>query len=160
MALTDALREITPANGYQHDVSHAVFRGMAVLPSRVNPPILSLIEPPVEPEGPRRPETTTEDHSTFPLILQGIVKDGHEHPTDPAYRLLADAHLRLARVRRDALRRSDGSFLGLARVTGLDVGRGVVSPPDTGPNPQVSGAAYFWLPLGLTIAEDHLDPFA
>lgn len=170
-ALTNALADITPANGYQTDMS-PTDRGDGVLISRVyrgrswfgdNDPIpmLSVIEG-VDPGEPV-PEpllVAQQGQYDWNLLVQGFIDDDPENPTDPAYVLLADVKKRLAvEVVRNAPGTHTRAPLGLPPkgrnvVSSMSVGTGVVRPAD-----DLSSKAYFWLSVVLRITEDAAFPY-
>lgn len=153
-ALTAALEQITVANGYQHDLTGRVFRGRMLFTQHDPIPLLSIIEPPGSPDDPEVPADTSGRFTKHPLLIQGFVADDPVNPTDPAYYLLADVQKCLASER---ARGRGYDILGLGeRLMGLQIGRGVVRPPDA----VVSGDAFFWLPVTLEYAEDLKNPFA
>ena len=160
-ALTVALQEIRPANGYVNDLQTKVFRGRLIYGDDDPMPMVSILEPPV-PIDP-----VVNDGGTiagdWDLLIQGFVKDDHKNPTDPAYVLLADVMKRLG-IEQD--RRDSGgrtlNILGLGGGKGLGneiikmtIGHGIVRPAD-----DISANAYFWLTLTLNTAEDLKNPFA
>lgn len=152
-ALTSALEEITTANGYQHDLDGKVFRGRLMFAASDPLPLIAINEPPKMPEDIDPPQGSVKRSVKHELLIQGFVPDDRENPTDPAYRLLADVQKRLAEERG-----RDGGFniLGLGqRVMSLDIGKGVVRPPEAA----VSDTAFFWLPVTLGYAEDLQNPF-
>lgn len=154
MALTDSLAQITPANGFQHDLTGSVFRGRSIFTHKDPLPMLSIMEPPQMPDQMESPSASTQQSTNFPLLIQGFVDDDRENPTDPAYRLLADVQKRLAYER---ARQGGYDILGFeGRVMALHIGKGVVRSPDE----IVSKDAFFWLPVTLEFAEDHANPFA
>lgn len=153
-ALTASLEGITVANGFQHNLTNAVFRGRMILTQDDPLPCLTVFEPPTAPDEVDPPEDTSARHNKHPLIVQGFAKDDRTHPTDPAYRLLADVQKRLSQERQ---RDSGYDILGLGpRLMGLHIGQGVVRSPDT----VVSGDCFFWLPITLEYVEDLQNPFA
>jgi hypothetical protein len=154
MALTASLEQITAANGYQHDLTGSVVRGRMVLTEDDGLPAVSILEPPTPPEIAKQPEGSGSSIGRLELLIQGFVKDDKDHPTDPAYRLRADVKKRLAYER---TREEGYNILGLGHlVTDLQIGQGVVRPPD----PIVSDNSYFWLLVTLTFAENLQNPFA
>lgn len=153
-ALTSALEEITVENGYQHDLAGNVHRGRLVLTDEDSTPCLAINEPPQEPDLNVTPHGGAEVETKLTVLIQGFVDDDRDHPTDPAYLLLGDVQKRLARER---VRTRGYDILNMGhRVMALDMGRGVVRPPDE----VVSDTAFFWLPLTLTFGENLNDPFA
>lgn len=149
-ALTAAIQEITPANGYKHNLSAAVFRGRDLFSDDDPVPMVSILEGPDEERQLVGPAESSLNAGKWPLLIQGFVDDDIQNPTDPAHYLLADVKQRLAvecRKRRDIL-----GMGGL--VDKLEFSPGVVRPPDA-----ISGKAYFWLRLDLTLVEDTYRPY-
>lgn len=154
-ALTAALEEITVANGYQHDLAGRVSRGRMTFTEEDTLPFLSVMEPPENPDQLITPTGSAVAETKLPLLIQGFADDDRDNPTDPAYRLLGDVQMRLAKEK------VHGPGIGMfgfqkGRVMALDMGRGVVRPPDE----LVSDTAFFWLPVTLTLGENFNDPFA
>lgn len=149
--LTAMLEEITPGNGYQHDLRGRVFRGRILFGASDPLPLVALLEPPLPIDqiiARGDPALSTGD---WEIMVQGFVDDDPTHPLDPAYRLVADVRKRLALAAREGAETYD---YGLPAVTGMSVGPGVVRPSD-----DISARAYFWLSLRLKIAEDMTDPY-
>ena len=153
-ALTAALEDITIANGYQHDLTDAVFRGRLLLTEEDPDTCVAINEPPQIPDTLDSPADSTLVKTVHPLLVQGFVPDDRKNPTDPAYRLLADVQKRLALERT----RSRGhDILGLGtRIGALKIGQAVVRMPDK----LISDDSFFWLPVTLEYAEDLRNPFA
>jgi len=170
-ALTGIIKEITPDNGYVCDLAdfdpgdgvdqERVFRGRAWFGDNDPIPMVSVLEgvsPADEVDEP--PVDTTTGEYDWPLLIQGFVDDDPEHPTDPAYLLLADVRRRLAVEKR---RKAPGSHqpdplglgLGKNRITKISIGPGVVRPAD-----DVSSRAYFWLTVILRVVDNASDPYA
>jgi len=153
-ALTVVLEEITLANGFQHDLSASVVRGRINLDETDPLPLVAVNEKPVFPEQLETPGGSAAHIGTLDLLIQGFAVDDRKNPTDPAYRLLADVTKRLAQ---EKLRDDGFDILGMGeRITALDIGQGVVRPPDA----VVSDTAFFWLPVTLTFGERLDEPFA
>lgn len=153
-ALTSALEEITVDNGYQHDLAGRVHRGRLILTEEDEVPCLAINEPPQEPDLNVAPHGGSEVETKLTVLIQGFVDDDRDNPTDPAYHLLGDVQKRLAQER---TRTRGYDILGMShRVMALDMGQGVVRPPDE----VVSDTAFFWLPVTLTFGEKLNDPFA
>lgn len=170
-ALTGILKSITPADGYVYDLSdfdpgdgemmERVYRGRDTFAANDPLPMVSVLEgvnpgddvaePPVE---------AVAAEYDWQILIQGWLPDDQEHPTDPAYLLLADVRKRLAIETR---RKLPGSHqldpLGLGdgknRVVGIRVGAGVVRPPD-----RLSDKAWFWLSVTLRILDNAAEPYA
>lgn len=169
-AITDALKSITPANGYVSDLSDfvpgdgvmtaRVYRGRLWFGEESPLPMTSVLEgtaPGDELSEP--PQQTPRSEYEWPLIVQGFVKDDPQHPTDPAYFLLRDVKRRLAIEVKRKTAEHDSDILGLGRggcrVTALRIGTGSVRPAD-----DISARAYFWLSVVPTIYDDPLAPDA
>lgn len=147
-ALAAAIEEITTAGGYRHDLAGAVFRGRSVLTHDDPLPAVTINEKPVFPEELPQPSGALSRKVELELIVQGFAEEDRQNPTDPAYLLMADVTKRLAteKVKDDGF-----DILGLGdRVMSLDIGQGVVSPPDQ----IVSSTAFFWLPVTLRFGEN------
>jgi len=160
--LTEALQEITTANGYKTNLGADVFRGRMWFGESDPLPMVSILEGVNPADDVWEPNYRTDGESyDWPILIQGFVKDDPLNPTDAAYVLLADVRRRLAeeKIRPLAGSRSTpdpfGFGAGKNRVTGLDIGAGVVRPAD-----DVSSKAYFWLTLTMRIVESAADPYA
>lgn len=152
IAITDALREISPANGYAIDVSDAVFRGRSNFGEGDPLPMLSILETPQPPEQIRSPVDAKEAAGPWELIIQGFIEDDRYNPTDPAHMVMADVKKRLVLEKRKV---NEGEAFGFSQVTSIVIGPGVVRPAD-----EISAKAYFWLGLAVGIVEDLSDPYA
>jgi hypothetical protein len=144
--LTELLEEITPVNGFDNDLSGAVFRGRMVFGEDDPLPMVSILEAPMPKDQTPSPKGSCSNVGPWELIIQGFVEDDHENPTDPGHILMEEVKIKLRETRS-----RDGGFniLGFGGVvTDLQIGPGVVRPPD-----QQSSRAYFWLSIILTLAE-------
>lgn len=158
-ALTAALEEINPENYYEFDLRDSVFRGRLIFGDDDPLPMISILEPPIAPDQLPQPQTGTESNGEWELLIQGFAKDDKKNPTDPAHRLMAEVKMQLALVKQEPetsrFKTGEASnILGFKEVTRLDIGAGVVRPPD-----EISAKAYFWLNITLAIAEDLLSPY-
>lgn len=170
-AVTAALKGITVANGYRHnlgddtspDAEHPerVFRGRAWFGDDDPIPMLSILEDINEAEEVADPpaNTSTSEYD-WELKIQGFVDDDPQHPTDPAYRLLADVRRCLAAERSRKMPNSSqpdpfGLGKGKNSISKIKYGAGVVRPAD-----DVSSKAYFWLTLVLRIVDSSSEPYA
>lgn len=161
--LTTHFEGITPANGYDFDMTKKVFRGRRVFGADDPDPAISIVEHlsadiSVDVAG----ENRISRAETWVLLVQGWLRIIDAHPTDEAYNLKASVEHRLARLIQTNGRGEplypDEYFLGLNRqgVTGLTIGPGVVSAPV---RPDASTRAFFYLPVGVGWAADVSDPF-
>jgi hypothetical protein len=165
--LTALVKTITPANGYQSDLSDfvddgiirsRVFRGRSIFGEGDPLPMISILEMPREPSQMETPPGATVYSAPWELMVQGFVPDDKDNPTDPAHQLLADVEKaliaeRAKRGQTPAMRTY--ALLGQPCVTDIVLSRGVVRPPE-----EVSSKAFFWLIVTLTMVEDLLNPFA
>lgn len=170
-ALTAALKEITPANGYQHDLAdftaadgveqERVFRGRSEFGDNDPIPMISILEGvgPAD-ELTESSQDTSAGEYDWPILIQGFLEDDPVHPSDPAYPLLADVRRRLAveKVRKPVGGHQPDPFGlggGRNRITRVSIGSGVVRPAD-----QISARTYFWLTLTLRVVDNAAEPFS
>jgi hypothetical protein len=155
-AMTAALEEITPDNGYACDFAGRVFRGRIRFGPSDPVPMLCILESPIPLEQLPPPVDSSEGYGPWELVIQGFVKDDKLNPTDPAHVALADVRRRLAIERRKtSWDRPENGIFGMGRfIHKMYIGRGVVRPPD-----EASEKAYFWLQVTLDIVEDMADPY-
>jgi hypothetical protein len=168
-ALTDALKTITPANGYQFDLSDfdpgdgvmtaRVYRGRAWYGDDDPIPMVSILEG-INPadDVAEAPVDTTTGEANWQILVQGFVNDDPEHPTDPAYGLLADIRRRIAAEKKRRVGDDLDPFgfgRGKNRITKVFIGSGVVRPAD-----DTSAKAWMWLSLTLRIVENAAEPYA
>jgi hypothetical protein len=158
MALSAAFREITPANGYIHDLSgtgkqNKVFRGRAVFGEGDPLPMVSILEPPLPPDQQLSPASSRSITGRWEQIVQGFVQDDKNNPTDPAQRLVADVLQRLAVEK--AKEGGKPYCLGFRRIKSIIIGPPVVRPPDD----LISSKAYFWVSISIDMVEDLLHPY-
>lgn len=161
--LTALLESIDTADGYviepgySGDMTGRVFRGRAVFGDSDPLPMLSILEVPIPIDQLPPPEGSGYSSGRWELMIQGFLRDDRENPTDPGHILLADVKRKLAIESQKASYNGsdDRGILGLGRqVIALFIGPGVVRPPD-----EISAKAYFWLTIGLDLAEDLTDPY-
>lgn len=156
-ALTSTLQSITPANGYDHDLSACVFRGRLIYGDNDPVPLISILEAPLPDDPVITPPSGTTWSGQWRLMIQGWVDDDKDNPTDPAHYLLADVKKALANARKQMIRPGKGNnLLGMqGRVTNLLIGACVVRPAEE----QVNELASFLLSVTLEIAENMADPY-
>lgn len=149
-ALTDALQQITPAAGYDSDLTGKVFRGRLVYGDKDPLPMVSVLEAqtPIDHADADRESSS---RCSWQLIIQGFCHDDPRHPTDRAYFLAADVTRRLAE---ETEKVNDGDCLGFKAITGLSIGSPTVRPPD-----DLSAKAYFYLVLTIEMVEDLTQPY-
>lgn len=159
--LTECLQAIAPTYSPEIESLGAtvefpdgrVLRGRAAYGDNDPLPMISIIEDPRNLEQDMAPGGSPVSSGDWCLLIQGFVDDEPTHPTDPAYFLLADVKRALAKARGDKRNILD---LGGKKpcVEDISLGGGVVRPPD-----EISAKTYFWLPVTLTLVEDHENPF-
>ena len=165
IALTDLLKTVTPANGYQFDLSDdqdgekRVVRGRLFLGDSEPAYMVSIIEPPsaVEAILNRGPDNTTRA-GEWDILIQGWARDDEDNEEcDLAYALAADVHKALgAELKRTRTGRPGApDILGFAgKVESMKIGTPVIRPSE-----EVSGYGVFYTILTLKIVEDIADPF-
>lgn len=160
MALTDHLKQITPANGYAFDLSEAVFRGRNLIGADIKQhPMLSILEAPRPDFAVYTDEWGAVRRDQWTILIQGMADDDKQNPSDNAYYLCAAVEAQLARL--IDTRRGTGSPLypqehllgGL--ITSLDIAPPVVRAPED----RVSTSAFFFLPLRLGVAVEIGRPY-
>lgn len=153
-ALTAQLETISVANGYQHELEGAVFRGRTGIGEETQLPCLGIFE--LRPEDAVRADETIQ-HDEWFIGIQGYVEADDEHPTDPADNFLADVKKALGVIMRPdtpVSRNPDYMFGGL--IADMMIDGGVVLPPSS----DVTGASSFVLKLTIKVIDDAEDPYA
>lgn len=157
--LTAILREITPANGYRHDLGVSeeapdgrVFRGRVEFSDSDPVPMISILETPLQDDPLKPPRDSGLSKRWWDLTIQGFLDDDYKNPTDPAQYLVADV------IRRIVVEKKKNINFQLFDmgddVLDIVLGAPVVRPPD-----ELSAKAYFWLPVSLELAEDLEKPY-
>lgn len=169
-ALTNALKDINPLNGFEFDLQDEytpdneprprVVRGRLHIGDDEPLPMVSLLEPPMvaQPTDTSKQVGNTLRHGNWDIIIQGWVRDDPVNPTDAAYQLEAEVRCRLAmEMKRSDARPGSSSgrnYFGLGnKILNMTVGLPVVRP-----NEHVSEQAVFYLVLTLQISEDMSAP--
>ena len=165
-ALSVALRQIHPENGFLCDLTEAarVARGRRYLSADIPLPLVSILEEPFSFEEDLAPVTGQARSEPYELIFQGFVDDDSDNPTDPAHILLADVRQRLVLLKQDEdhphwmFRMGSEPEPGLDQykpntVLGMVFDGGVVRPAD-----EISATAYFWLRVSFDVSEDPRKP--
>lgn len=158
-AVTAALQRITTANGFETNVAPgSVFRGRIKFGTDDPVPALTMFEPPVNEDVPffagRNTTASSERQVNYTLIVQGFIKDGVPHPTDPACVFSAEVTKVLAeeRARTASNGRTPDPF-GLGQhIDGVTIAPAIVRPSD-----DISATAYFWTQITFKLAEDMID---
>ena len=157
--MTSVLQGITPANGFEHDLSAAVFRGRLTFGESDPTPLVSIIEPPLMPPSGVGPLGAGAHKEPWDLIVQGFVYDDNANPTDPAHMLLAEVKIALAaecQKLQGTPNAGNATIFGVPRkrIVSFDSEIGFVRPSD-----DISSKAYFWLPLHIVVVEDWGNPY-
>ena len=168
-ALTDHLKGITPAwvdlppemtgEVCPFDLSSKVFRGRVEFGDEVQEPFLAILEAPrqLDPNGAGAGLVQDED---WTLLIHGFAEDDKKNPTDPAYELLAWVQMRMARI---TTQRRDGGRGGLYpsewRLGGLVADVRYQIPIVRPGKDNVSGTAYFYMPISVGNVTDLTMPF-
>lgn len=154
--LTTHLQGITPANGYEYDLSPdapfpkgKVFRGRTIFGQDDPVPLVSILESPRSDAGQFAGENGYQRSEGWGLMIQGWAADDVDNPTDPAYGLMEAVEHRLSRIiAQDASSGMavypDEYMLGKT-ISSLTVLPGVVRPPMA----EVSAKAFFYLPVRI-----------
>lgn len=154
----------TPTPGQSIDtynLAGKVFRGRMLIGEEVKPlPAIALIEAPQTDMN----AVFTRDYQQarkdmWNLFVQGMIDDDPEHPCDAAYHLCAAVESRLARITAvdndsgNALYPQDHLLGNL--ITDFEIMAPVVRPPEQ----NVSGSAFFFLPLRVGVAVPVSNPY-
>lgn len=152
-SLTTHLQGITPGNGYEFNLSAAVYRGVTRFGSDQALPFVSILESLRPDPNPR--EAGTEKlvrEDTWELLVQGWVDENRQFPTDQLYQLKGAVEKRLAEL----VTAGNPAYRLGGLVTKLRIGPGVVRAA----TPQPGGAEAFYLPLWVFYVINLADPFA
>ena len=159
--LTTLIEGITPANGYDYDLTGRVHRGRAVFGPETPTPFVSILESlradPQPTEGGAEKMRREEE---WELLIQGWVNLEPANPTDDLYGLKGAIEHRLARmVQMDDQGNPafpDDYRLGSRLITRARIGPGVVRAA----TPQTGGTEALYLPLIIGYAANVSDPWA
>lgn len=161
--LTAALEEITPANGFQHDLTGKVWRGRNKVSANAPYPLITILEDGQQPDlstGPERFDPSPVRSQSWSLLIKGDVADDKQHPTDLAHYLMADVKKRLMQVARERTGNAAiGGSCNILQMHGLvsklHISPGIVRPSEE----NISPSSFFWLVVTLEIVEDMEEPF-
>lgn len=160
IAITEALKEITVANGYSRDVK-LVVRGENKLSADALTPSIAILEAPQQPDIITRPsEQSNLGFGQWQLLLKGDVEDDKTHPTDEAHYVMADVKKCLGKQRErrthPSAQHGERDILGLGPIiTEMDFSAGIVRPSEE----NISPNSFFWLIITLRFIEDNSDPY-
>lgn len=156
--LTAHLEGITEANGYNHNLNGAVFRGRAVYGNKDPVPMVSILEGKGSEFGVFADTHSSVRKDDWVLLVQGFVADDPRNPTDPAYALLTDVERRLSdiiAVDRQGQPAFNGLYMLQGLITSFKMASPVVRPPEDG----LSSKAFFYLPIRVGLAVDLTQPW-
>lgn len=160
-ALTIALRQIHPDNGFCFDLTdpRSIIRGRVEFSEQdipENGTNISILEEPFSYDRDFRPCSSEANTEPYGMIVQGFTPDDPHHPTDRAQILLSDVRKRLAILKRDEGVRGQRVFrIGTKEnsVIGVDFDGGIVRPEEN-----ASRLCHFWLRVSFDISEDFNAP--
>src|SRR5690625_6980010 len=92
-ALSAALEEINPDNGYMHDLRGRVFRGRDVFGDSDPIPMVSILEAIEEKERLQAPSAGTEAAGPWELLIQGFLDDDLIRSEEHTSELQSRGHL-------------------------------------------------------------------
>lgn len=156
------LAGITPANGYDFDMTGRVFRGRPIYGDDDPLPMISILEL-LQADADLQVAGLNNLNrlETWILLIQGFVEGQPDNPTDDAYQLKAAIEHRLSLcIATDSYgdpKVPAAYMLGLYKngITGMQIGPGIVSPPREG----ISAYSFCYLPLGIDLTIDLSNPF-
>lgn len=155
---TDLPAEVTDACPY--DLRGSVFRGRLDFGDEVKAPFIALLEAPrqLDPYGAGSGRLITDEDWT--LLIQGFVDDNPKHPLDDAFELLAWVQMRMARITTSAPNGGRGGMYPDEWRLGNLIGEIRYQIPIVRPGKDnVSGTAYFYLPIAVGKVTDLTMPF-
>ena len=154
-AITKAIEEVNPDNGYEADLRGRVYRGRLLFGDEQELPCVSILQPPIPLDELFMRDQRTTSVGNIEVMVQGIVDEDHLHPTDPAERLMAEVKLALVKEAKRKTGMGDPLIFGMdGRVDGISIGMGSCRPPD-----MMSDRSFFWLTLTIKLVEDYADPY-
>lgn len=163
-ALTAHLKEITTPD-FDFDLSVSVYRGRRIFGEDTAIPFVSIVEHlaadvTVDVTG----LNNSEQSQTWILLVQGVIDQTDENPTDDAYNLKAAVELKLSELIQLSDKTGDPVYpakylLGFHKkvITGISIGPGVVG---TALREEAANKAFFYLPVGIGLATTIYEPFA
>jgi hypothetical protein len=152
--MTAFLEQITVANGYEHDLTARVSRGLNFVSAETPLPWVNIIENLNPDRDPLEVGESLQQQDDWILLVQGWVETDEEdlYPTDKAHALMADVKRRLSRIidPGSPQERNPEFMLGDV-IEGFVCEPGVVRPAD-----ETSSTAFFYLRVVVKLVE-HLD---
>jgi hypothetical protein len=162
LRLTAHLEGITPANGYEFDMTARVFRGRVFYGDDDPLPMIAILELLQADADLQMAGLHDSDHTEdWVLLVQGFIEGTPENPTDLAYQFKAAVEQRLSdciATNRDGNPAVPEAYmLGLWKkgVESISIGPGLVSPP----RETISAYSFFYLPIGIGRTVELTKPF-
>lgn len=145
---------------YPIDLRDKVFRGRNTFGDEVKEPFLCVLEAPRQIDPNSTGSALLTQKEEWVLLVQGFAQDNKTNPTDPAYELLAFVQERLSRITQETPSGGrGGKFPSVFRLGGLAVSVGFQIPIVRPGNDDVSGTAYFYMPVSIGTVTDLSKPF-
>ena len=143
------------------DLVGKVFRGRMLMGEEIKPlPAIAIIEAPQTDAN----AVFTRDYQQgrkdmWNLFVQGFIADDPAHPCDAAYHLCAAVESRLSRI--TAVDNNSGNALYPQdhHLGGLITDFEIMAPVVRTPEQNVSGSAFFFLPLRVGVAVPVVNPY-
>lgn len=164
--LTNLLKDITPENGFDYDLSKSVFRGRTLF-GESDPKVMVTILEATRPDPGQYAGYNDEMRSaSWPLIVQGFCVNDLQNPSDAAYNMMAAVETQLGKITKelpsgqgaefpDQYMLGQGVKVDSRLIANLTFGPGIVSPP----REQVSPQAFFFLPVWIKLAGSPGQPY-
>jgi hypothetical protein len=160
-ALTTLIEGCNPENVnartgavFDYDLRGKVFRGKMDFGQETALRFVTMIEPPMQGDGPGANFFDQDRNDPWRLLVHGFTKNSTPHTTDDAYNFSEDVRLRIGRalaMKGPSPMFQDDYLLGRT-ASALVVHQTVVR----GPVQNVSATAFFYLPLSISL---HENPF-
>ena len=142
------------------DLRDSVYRGRTVFGDETKTPFIALLEAPrqIAPNG--GGDASLIQSEDWTVLIQGFGDEDEEHPSDPAYELLAWVQKRMARLTQQPTSgRTGGTYPNEFRMGDLKIEILYQIPVVRPGKDDVSNTAYFYMPIGIKIVTDLTNPF-
>lgn len=163
MRLSDHLKGITQANGYNYDLSSSVYRGKRIFGADTPLPAVSIIESPRPDVGIYTGTGDEQRAENWVLLVQGWVEDTSDlvNPTDAAYYLAAAVEERLTMIMAKEAKgsRPKPAYPDVYRLGGIITDLQLSPPVVSQPQDEISSKAFFYLPVRIGLAADVGQPY-
>lgn len=152
-ALTALLEGVTPANGFETDLTGAVTRGRQLHGDNDTTPLVAILENPRAQDSQRAGEHQFARYDRVSILVQGWTDTDSQHPTDPAYRVAEDVETRLGEVIATTARGEPlipQNYLLGGLISEMQIGSYAVRPPSD----HTGNKAFFYLELEIALANE------